>query len=362
MSDKRRSAYADYLKGILMFGVVAAHMGGLTRQGGMPHGTILPSLYAMMAWSMPLFMAVAGWFFRYSVDRRSLGSLLGNKFQTLVVPTVFWRLVFTLLLSLLAYFGRPASQWDAICQWFLPSIIFCILLGTLCRYVGKFSCPALEYACAGLIAIGLHFIPGWTYNVAYMFPFFYCGYMCNRFNLAGKVPHWVFPLCLAAACVIWSYIDYAHHFKGWSHWYSGTYILGPLGWKRHLVLITYRNFLGLLGSIGFAGCLFQAYNILRTKLSLRGNRAFMVFCSFIKELGVWSLAVYLVQSVVVERLLSYGFACYISSGQSNPFDDCFLLYRWVLVPLMSLFMCWVILMIIRAIRRQPLLSRICTGK
>lgn len=362
MSNTRRSAYADYLKGILMITVLAAHVGSLTRLGGAPHETILPNLYVMGAWHMPLFMAVAGWFFRYSVDRRSLGSLLGNKFQTLVIPTVFWWFMCDLSLWSLAYCGLPTDSLWAGCPWFLPSIIFCMLLGTLCRYAGKFTCPAVEYACAVLIAIGLHFIPGWTYNVAYMFPFFYCGYMCNRFNLASKVPHWVFPLCLIAACVIWSYNGYMHHFKGWTVWDSGTYILGPRGWKRHLVLITYRNFLGLLGGIGFAGCLFHAYNILRTKASLHANRAFMAFCSFIKELGVWSLSVYFVQSVVVEKMLRCGFASYIALGNSNPFDDCFLLYRWVLVPLFSLLMCWVVLMIIRVIRRIPLLSRISTGK
>lgn len=201
----------------------------------------------------------------------------------------------------------------------------------------------IEHVCAGLVAIGLHFVPGWSYNVAYMFPFFYCGYMCNRFNLAGRVPRWVFPLCLAAACVIWSYNGYMHHFKGWSVWDSGTYILGPLGWRRHLVLVAYRNSLALLGGIGFAGCLFQAYNALRAYASWRANRAFMAFCSFIKELGVWSLSVYVVQAVVLEILLRCGFACYLSSGHANPFDEGFILCRWVLVPLFALFMCRVVL-------------------
>lgn len=329
---------------------------------GQSHEGVLSQLYLMWAWHMPLFMAVAGWFFRYSVDHRSLGSLLKNKFQTLVVPTFFWWFMCDFTWWCLANCGLPTDSLYVGCPWFIPSVIFCTILCILCRYAGKFTCPAVEYACAGLITIGLHFIPGWTYNVAYMFPFFYCGYICNRFNLAGKVPHWVFPLCLAAACVIWSYNEYAQHFTGWRVWATGTYILGPMGWKRHLILIAYRNFLGLLGSIGFAGCLFQAYNILRTKVSLRGNRVFMAFCSFIKELGVWSLAAFYVQAVVVEKMLHCGIAYYNSLGLGNPFGECMLLYRCVLHPLVALFMCWVVLMIIRAIRHQPILSRICTGK
>lgn len=239
---------------------------------------------------------------------------------------------------------------------------FCITLGTLCYYAGKLTCPAVEYVCAGFVAIGLHFVPGWSYNVAYMFPFFYCGYMCNRFNVAGRVPRWVFPLCLAAACAVWSCNDYMHHFHGWSVWESGTYILGPQGWKRHLVLIAYRDSLALLGSIGFAGSLYLAHGILRSKTALHGNRAFAAFCSLIRELGEWSLSVYVVQSVVVEILLRCGFACYLASGHANPFDGCFFLYRWVLVPLLSLFLCWVVLQLIRLIRCVPPLSKICTGR
>lgn len=311
---------------------------------------------------MPLFMAVAGWFFRYSVERRSLGSLTLSKLQTLFIPTAFWWLVCVLTVWLLACCSFPTDSLSCGCPWFLPSVIFCIILGTLCYYAGRLACATMEYMCAFLIAISLHFVPWWSYNVAFMFPFFYCGYLSCRFALAGKVPRWIFPLCLLAACGIWIYNDYMHHFHGWSVWNSGSYILGPQGWERHLTLILYRDFLGFLGSIGFAGSLYLVCNTFEIKRVLHANRVFSAFCSFIRELGVWSLSVYLVQSVVVENLLRCGFASLLSLGYANPFDECFILYRWVLVPLASLFMCWVVLQIIRLIARVPFLSKICTGK
>lgn len=133
MPSRKRNSYADYLKGILIFTVLAAHTGALTRLGGIPHETTLPALYVMGAWHMPLFMAVAGWFFRCSVERRSLGTLVWNKVQTLVIPTAFWWLVCAVTVWLLARCSLPTDSLSGGCPWFMPSVVSCIALGTLCH-------------------------------------------------------------------------------------------------------------------------------------------------------------------------------------------------------------------------------------
>lgn len=310
----------------------------------------------MGAWHMPLFMGIAGWFFWYSISKRSLTELLLNKARTILLPLLFWCCLTTLLKWSTLHF-RLSSFSFVFALWFLWSIAICILLCTFCYHSGKRIGVATEYVMATSIGIGLHFIPGWSFNAAYMFPFFYGGFMANRYGLASHFTLRRCALLLFLACGMWAFSTYTGYGSQWSVWKSQTYLFGPHGWRYHLCMNLYRLGLGFSGSAGFAGVMHAVYN--RYASFFSGANSGM---RFIRELGIYSLSVYAVQSIVVEFFFHRACGSALNRLQEHPLHDWPLLHAWLIVPLLSLCAAAVCLWLIKRIMRYPMLARLCTGK
>lgn len=358
----KRNSYADYLKGLLMLTVLAAHTWAALSQGlQIPHGCI-PLLYVMGPWHMPLFMAVTGWFFAYSVRKRSFEELAGNKCRTILMPLVLWTILYQLCLQILDATGAPTDTLSTGSLWFLYSLLLCSLLMALCYHAARASRrPWMEYALALALAVWLNFTLKASYHVAYMFPFFLCGYACAHLR-ARPLPGWASCAVFAATMAFYVYVAVNGHFKGWSVWDSGTYVFGPQGWRRHLLLDGYRIFIGLAGSIGFAGVLYSAQNHAKARGWNIGHPWLSACSNWVREVGVWSLTVYAAQSVVVELLFRCGVNILYRWNGGNPFAGHIGLLKWVVVPIVTLALAAAVMALVRKLRGSHWICRALTGK
>lgn len=149
-----------------------------------------------------------------------------------------------------------------------------------------------------------------NYNFAYMFPFFFVEYLTNRYHLIERVKPWMVFACLAIAVAMRVAVSMGY-FKGWSVWTSGTYLWGSLGFERHLYLNSVRLAMGFTGSVGFAGLVWYAYCLFK-RTGISNQPAAKGIRWFFLQMGVFSLSVCAIQSIVVETVFKHfmGFLYY----------------------------------------------------
>lgn len=354
----KRNEYADLLKGLLIFGVLTEHSGAAIAVPNMARIGVI--WYNMLPWIMPLFMAISGYFFYFSAKKRSIKELFYNKVLCLLIPTIVWNYVGKFVYILMTL-HKPfcMNSWWPGGYWFLWSAMVCILLTMLIHYVGCISNRKIEFFFAGLICVCLHFIPEKSYHFAYMFVFFYGGYICNRFSLLSifKPIHYVAFLIVAITC--WLFSTYSGYAADWYQWTSGCYVLGPRGWKYHLFYNLYRDAMGIMGSIGYAGVIFLLWN---GKLQRIRNYPFIShILRLFLTLGKYSLAIYLIQGVLVEIVLwrIVGTLAYHCGG--NILTEYPLIFKWFMAPAAAIVMGLLCLGIMQIILRYQMLRQIFLG-
>lgn len=353
MEQKKRHSFFDFLKGILILTVLGAHIHASLQFGTNPPQAHL--WWVMGAWHMPLFMGIAGWFFWYSVGKRSFAKLIQNKVQTILIPAAVWCFLFKVVQF--AVEGFSLSLFAISSLWFLWSILLCILLSAFCYHVGKRAGATAEYTMAAGIGIGLYFIPQEAFNVAYMFPFFYGGYLANRLNLAEHFTTGRCAALLAAAGGMWAFSTYTGHGGDWSVWTSHTYLFGPDGWRHHLSMNLYRLWLGFAGAVGFTGVLHAVYT--RYASFFERDHA---LTRFMRAAGVYSLSIYAMQSILVEQILHFGSCWVLIRLPQHPLHDQPILYAWIVVPFIALCAAGFCLGCTRQLLRFPRLAKIFIGK
>lgn len=353
----QRSQFVDIVKGILMMTVICGHTEITLCVGeNAPH---VRDWFSMGGWNMPAFMAIAGWFFWYSVQKRSFWGLIRNKCACIMLPAVFWEIVHRFIGIAQNHFVVHSINWVPGI-WFFWSILLCILFSALCYHIGKKISFRVELLVALFLVVGLNLTPFAVYNIAYMFPFFYGGYLAHRMGWMRFVSPRI-CLGLMGVTVVLALLNcYSGVSVDVSVWVSGTYLFGPLGWEEHLLWDVYRLFLGTVGTIGFIGFLHIIYQRYQQWSAPSWVRRFV---AFVAEMGCYSLALYAVQGVVVEALARWAMHWYVF--HCNPvkvFHACPLLFARVVLPIAMLFFCWLCMVVIRVIRRYPHLARICAGK
>ena len=350
---KKRLPYADILKGLLMFSVLLSHTNVALQcccakpMGYLPSGT-------MGLWHMPLFMAIAGYFFYTSLRKATVTQIIRNKIVFILVPCIIWGTVARVFDA-----GVFHGNWSLSALlptntlWFLWSLLLCMLL-FLIPYGGMRFSRIAGHAVAILMACGLYLVPGWSFNVAYMFPFFYAGYACNEFNLLHRLRPWH----VAVACAVIAAFAVAlrfGHFKGWNVWATGTYIFHPNGVARQIYLDVVRLAIGFIGSIGFAGLVWHFY-LWAKKHMQPANAVVRWVKAWLLLLGMFSLSVYAIQATIVEVLFQNLIA-------RLPAMECSqLAYKCFFHPVSAILLSFLCLLCIHLLARVPLCRRYLLGK
>lgn len=354
MSAPSRNTYVDVLKGLLMLSVVFGHTATALKAGCPCHCGPYSYVPYLRPLDMPLFMAIAGYFFYFSCCKRTWQEILTNRITMILIPCVVWCWGGQMVrLGLDHHFS--SLSWLPGGLWFLRSLLGCSALTLLLHF-------GLEKRCliGALALVAMSFFIGRDeYNIGYMFPFFFLGYLTSRCTL---IPHFRWWMGLTAlVCFAGCYTLLGTPFsQDWSVWNSHTYLFGPKGVQRHAELYFYRMAMGVFGSISFAWVVYLlcrcCHRLPEMCLPCRGIYRFLL------RLGEYSLAVYCIQAILVETLLNRAMLVAVHRLGCNPLTEHQTLFFALILPCTAIVFLLLCLAVHYVLSRRTGMARLLFGK
>lgn len=337
-----------------MLSVVFGHTATALKAG--EHLSCGPYSYIpyMRPFDMPLFMAIAGYFFYFSCCKRSWQEILVNRFSMVFVPCVAW-----CWLGQIVRFGMH-HHCSSLCLfpgglWFLWSLLGCCAITALLHK----GLDSKAWMGALAFVVLMFFIGKDSDNIGYMFPFFFAGYMTSRLSLLKHFCRWHGVLSLFVFCGCYSLLGTPFAEK-WMVWDSHTYLFGPLGVQRHAELYLYRMVMGVFGSISFAWAVYLlcrcCCRLPEICLPCRGVYLFLL------RLGEYSLAVYCIQSILVETLLNRAMLFVVHRLGYNPLTEHHALFFAVILPCAVIGFLLLCLAVHYVLSRRGHMARLLFGK
>ncbi len=304
--DQKRDGLVDYIKGMLMWGVVWGHAITALKGGVVTQPTLIHIFFR--TYDMPFFMLISGYFLGRSLLRQGCGKLLLNRATMILLPAVLWN-----LLVLNRHFTSYYFLWAV----FVCSAI-CILahwLETLLHARRLYLEFGLELA--SLLVLHLVYVP---WNVFYLFPFFVFGRYLP--DLQFRLKHFL-PALLLFVVMLFC----------WKGVYS-PWTLGHDAWKdswTNLLVYVYRFALGVLGCFVMARVFRWMY----------GRDAWLR--PLMETCGRQTLAIYIMQSILIERCLGEVVAHLYGWLQLTALPAfVVVLLGYVLAPLVALLTLWLL--------------------
>lgn len=354
MAAPSRNTYVDILKGLLIFSVVINHSALALKAG--EHLSIGPYSFLpyFCPFDMPLFMAIAGYFFYFSCRKRTWQEILVNRFSMILIPCVVWNWLVQLTRVAMDHHCSTLG-WLPGGIWFLWSLLGCCALTVLLHNV-----LGSKGWIGALVLVGASFFIGKdNNNIGYMFPFFYMGYLTSRWELLKYFRWWQGALALVILAGLYALLG-TPFTKGWSIWISHTYLFGPMGLQRHAELYLYRMGLGFFGCIGFAWFVSVLCRCCR-RLPELCSPCRAVYRALL-ALGEYSLAVYCIQSLLVETILKQAMLSLISHLGYNPLTEHPGLFFSLILPGTTVVLLLLCLGVHRVLSRRETVSRLLFGK
>ena len=256
MGRPERVKYWDIVKGIAIILVVYGHSFA-------ERETILTLL--IYSFHMPLFMLISGYFFYFTINKRSISYIVKNKFLKTIVPIV--------LTTILVYFDTydPKLTIHEQCVafyailirelWFLWAIFIDSMIVMAIHYLSNFisglsknqriSPSLLFYSFSAIVCVLFMLLPDISVirdGVKFMFPCFIFGFCINQYDLTKVYKNnrvLILTICLLAYICLFTKYDYTFSF-----YRSGVYIFNSIFSPSKMLLINiYRVAVGILGSL-----------------------------------------------------------------------------------------------------------------
>lgn len=321
MRDKR----IDFIKGMLMLCVVYGHTINALL-GGTHHSPIWLHVF-VRTFDMPFFMILSGYFLKRSLEKRTAINVALNRFSMILLPIAIWTLVRGHITCSMYYF-----LWAV-----LASSLICVIVRQASSLLPRWSANAFELILYSCVSI-LFYVARVPWNMFYLFPFFVLGYCLRdvRFELSRQKYAFLSIVFIGALC-FWK-----PSYTPWS--------MGAFAWKDDhwaVVIYAYRFGLGIVGVVVVS----KVFELIR---SLCDENSFIV--RTITECGSETLALYILQSIVIERLM--GMVCdvaythYPVELQQSVVN----LVGYVIAPMMSFVSTVGLLYVIRYMKRTFLLK------
>jgi fucose 4-O-acetylase-like acetyltransferase len=320
-----RDLSVDFVKGMLMWCVIYGHsIDALC--GGLSHSPVWLHSF-VRTFDLPLFMVISGFFLRRGIERKSLSIVVLDRITMLFVPIAAW----TLLRGHLNVFsGMYYFLWAV-----LVSSLICVAARCAVSFCdGKVS-KILELSLLIVAAFSLYIVKI-PWNLFYLFPFFVFGYCLRNLKFeCSKRMFFFVAFVFAVGLCFWSF--------EWTPWQ-----LGAFAWKTNAwacLIYVYRTVLALAGIVIMS-------NVFRVIMSYSEDMP--LFRRVLVDGGKETLAIYILQAIVVERLLRNG--CKIIIEQLNiTFPNWYMnLVGYIMAPIVSFIMLWVLLMLAQLIKRIPI--------
>lgn len=281
----QRVAYWDVAKAIAIICVVWGHcLQNMTTDSGYWHTDFVSRL--IISFHMPLFMVISG-YFAYNTLFRSIASTLKKKAIQLILPSISWYLIVSLLAMAFHRDFRAERFGDIIATlpysyWFLKSLFVCYLITLIgARLMQWHKWTIILYATA-------IFSGGEILNYAgtiSMLPFFLVGVIAHNYKDVLYNYHKsitvVSALSFIVLFVMYDSSDYNMYLNPFTH--------SRAGYNALLI----RILIGTLGSISIL--------VLIRCISLKLRNAKII--KILATTGTMTLGIYCIQVIIAEGLI-----------------------------------------------------------
>lgn len=287
MSRDRKENPLDFLKGLLMLGVIYGH--AVTALKG-PYSVATPLALLVRTYDMPFFMVISGYLLSKTVRKYPLGRHLANRVGGTVVPTVFLGGIFAVITYLfLGSFSLLNCVRYILNIWFIWASVISAVVILLVEHLIPWE--RLRLAAYALIAVGFHFLPVDTYNLSYMFPFYVLGLLYSRY-FAGFLEKRKRVLLPAAVCLY--LVAFSFWKSDYTIWNAGGYVLENTPFV--LGATAFRFGIAVLGCLWVKPLAYGLYRLLQ--------RDYPGIRRWICEMGQHSLVYYVAHAFLVSQVLS----------------------------------------------------------
>lgn len=290
-----RDMYWDLVKALLIFLVIFGHSIQYIVYHNANHISFWndPLFKGIYIFHMPLFMLISGYFAAISYSRRRL-SVIPRYLKRLALPCIGYG-VYQLLKMM--WFGGAISPtriyFSFIELWFLVVVFECVVCYIVYEYLSKnFICKIILIIIPIVISIIVsRFFPFslfWphSYYFTFLWPFFMTGCCIYKCNLMQYITDWKYGMLAMFLYLICFFV-----FK--ESWYVYR---TPMNFSLERIGINaFRYFSGLMGSFSVLFILKFFSNDIRL--------------SIIQKIGQATLAIYILQSLVICQLAPYITEC-----------------------------------------------------
>ena len=306
IASSGRDLSVDFAKGMLMWCVVYGHMVDALL-GGMCHATVWLHVF-VRTFDLPFFMILSGYFLKKSLGRRCAWEVAINRISMIFIPIAVWTLL--------------RGHLNVFCGTYY--FLWAVLVSSLICVAGRFATSRLYSGIGRLleaflylgVVVLLHFI-NVPWNLFYLFPFFVVGYYLS--DVQFSLSRWCYfasAVVMVAGLCFWS--------PGYTPWDTGA-----LAWKDDAAVIgvyLYRFILAVVGVFVMA----KVFDVIR---DLLGQDSIAVRSLLLA--GRETLAIYILQSILVERIVRRGCGSLWAYLNSMPPQCVVNLVGYVVAPLVS---------------------------
>lgn len=190
----------DKFKGLAIILVVWGHCMQFCTKNDVLNNKLYEMIYTF---HMPFFMAISGYLYYFSINKRSLKELIEARIKQLLIPFLIWSFLYLLVFrwevshSLVEWIKNYIYNLPFF-FWFIWSLLLSSLSVMVINKLFKDSLIAylILFILILLLPNGLGF-----YYTKYMIPYFFAGYLVHKYQL--KTNNIIFVFSLIVFLVLW---------------------------------------------------------------------------------------------------------------------------------------------------------------
>lgn len=270
----KRIAYIDLAKFVAISLVCIGHVNPNY------HGHLHHVIYSF---HMPLFMLMAGLFFRI-IPSKDAKKVLVKKAKTLLLPAFTVSILSILIIGIS---GELTTKKIALelygCAWFLKCLFLCYIVACLSLFLFKNIWVSIV-----LSEVFLLFVPhGHVFGLSFLMLFFWSGHVISRYDVLNIIAKSRKGFLLLACMTLLPFVFFA--LKGWVHHYIA---IDRVLFLNSPSLLIKQYVVGLSGSLlVIAICYYiSLWNSIAVK--------------YLVKMGRYTLGIYIMQILLLERILT----------------------------------------------------------
>ena len=288
--EKKRNGYVDFVKGVTIFLVVFGH----ALQYGSGSDYLASELYwdnpimkAIYSMHMPLFAAISGYFYWFSIHSYGPIKSALKRIKQLLPVCIVWGIM---LWGLRIAWGKNGSIKTLVrlCLtdfWFLWTLMIAAVLVSFAEYISPRKIQ-IRICIYGVILTAALFTPDFYWLGAHksMFFFFVVGVCCGRYGYKWLLNSTSAVISLLVWCAMIPFYTRDSYI-----YLSGFTLLGKENCVQQILINVYRFTIGFVGSIALLYGLKLLYKkVYKSKINS--------FITLVQRFGTQTLSIYILST------------------------------------------------------------------